>query len=218
MAGFRDDVVIVVEEEQVEEMLLRLVMATSTAGIAAWAKADIDPWLSRRAANRFDSEGDKASGGWKPLSALSQEWREMQGFPPDHPINVRTGALKDYVTRKADGFFYPNGAGGGRYLYPGDAVPFTNYIAAKLKTAQQGRKRGENKLFANATTPARPVLALDETDVLALTQSYANYLHAFVGAGAGTTTVSGTFGGAITTPSGGITRGQLFSAGGGNFS
>lgn len=214
--GFTDDVAIQVEEDQVLEMLFRLEVATSQVGIASWATTEIDPWLQMRAADRFDREGDAASGAWVPLSSFTSEWRDEGGFPAEHPINVRTGALRDYITHEAEGDWFTRGLNAGQYVWPGAALPYTNHITAKLKTAQLGVPRGENPKFPNSSTPRRPVVAVDATDMRALLESYANYVETFVGDGAGSMTVSGVFGGSISTPA--VARGAAFSEGGGNFS
>jgi hypothetical protein len=213
MPGFTDEVVIEVDEEQVLDMLFRLDVATSQIGFAAWATTEIDPWLQMRARDRFRGEGDGASGRWRPLTTLTQEWRAMQGYSPAHPINVRSGALRDYV-EGADGQWLSEGHEGGRYVWPEVALPYTNYIAAKLHTANVGRARGENRLFPNASTPKRPAVVADQTDLRALLESYATYVETFVGEHAGTFTVSGIFGGEISTP--GTVRGSTYSVGGGD--
>jgi hypothetical protein len=213
MAGFTDDVMIEVDEEQVLNMLFRLDVATSQIGFASWATTEIDPWLQMRARDRFKGEGDGASGKWRSLSTLTQEWRFMQGYPASHPINVRSGALRDYV-ESADGQWLSEGHEGGRYVWPEVALPYTNYIAAKLHTANVGRRRGENRLFPNASTPKRPAVVADQTDLRALLESYANYVETFVGESAGVVTVSGMFGGTINTPA--TVRGSAYSAGGGD--
>lgn len=213
--GFTDYVTVNVEEEQqVLDMLFRLEVATSQVGFAAWATTEIDPWFQMRAAQRFDSEGDAASGKWRPLTAVTQEWRDTMGYSPEHPINVRTGALKDYITSEAEGDWMTQGPEGGNYVWPGVALPYTDFIAAKLHTANIGRGPGENRLF-RSSTPKRPVVVADQVDLRALLESYSNYVETYVGEKAGVVSVSGVFGGQITTPA--RARGSAFSAGGGNF-
>jgi hypothetical protein len=215
--AFTDDVTIVVEDEQVRNVIYRLDIATMVIGMSMWANSVVDPWLQQRARNRFVAQGDGASGKWKPLTEFTQEWREMQGYSPD-PINIRSGALAEWLIFEADGTFMEVGNHAGVYYWPGVHLPYDDFIAAKLHTANIGRKRGENKMLPNATTPKRPVVAIDSTDVLALLTSYHDFIVEFVGERAGTITASGTFGGKVSAPPlPGSVRGTAYPGGGGNF-
>src|SRR5213079_679979 len=111
---------------------------TMVTGMQMWADSYVDPWLQMRAASRFAQEGDSASGKWKPLSGFTQEWRDLQGYPPEHPINLRSGAFEHFLTETADGTFQARGTGAGVYYWPGVHLPYDNHLTAKLKVSQQG--------------------------------------------------------------------------------
>lgn len=199
---------------------MRLDLATGMVGQRSWSETMVDPWLQKRAEYRFGNEGDAASGKWKPLTAFTNEWRDLQGYPVEHPINVRSGALENWLTGVADGTFLGSSSMSGTYYWPGVHLPYDDFITAKLEVAQVGSPPGRNKLFPNTTTPPRPVVAIDSTDVLALLTSFHDFIEAFVGENAGSVMAAGTFGGAVSPrPSApGSVRGvSVSSGGGGNF-
>lgn len=215
--AFTDDVsIFAVDDSQVREVLYRLDVATMVIGMRWWANATVDPWLQERAGQRFAEEGDGASGKWKPLTQFTQEWRDMQGYPPDHPINYRSGAFATWLANEADGTFMEVGNHEGVYYWPGVHLPYDDFLAAKLHTANIGRVTGENKLFPNTSTPARPAVKIDSTDVLALLTSYHDFIEDFVSEKAGVVTASGTFGGGVSSSSSlpGTVTGSAHSAGG----
>lgn len=216
MPAFTDTVVIEVDDTQVQQVLYRLELATSVVGQREWATTQIDPWMQARAASRFSAEGDDASGKWLPLTAFTREWRQMQGYPPAHPINERSGAFRDMMTG-VTGDFMPANSVSGDYYWPGVALAYDSHFTAKLKVAQQGARQGENKMLPNSVTPARPVVAINSVDVLGLLLSFHDYIEAFVGDTAASIFASGTFGGTVTGAPSGVT-GSTSSGGGGNFS
>ena len=163
-----------VDSHEVDLLLNACEAAFSRTGITVFLEAEMLPYLRGRAANRFGSEGDDASGMWAPLSDTTQEIRESMGFDPSHPINVRTGQLEDYIV---------NGSGDTRHrghtttmVYPGEA-PGDQWLEVKVRTAQAGKD--------SPATPPRPVLAVDETDAVQALTMLTYWLEAFVVAGAG---------------------------------
>ena len=133
----------------------RLILLLSPAGAASFLGTSVGPYLSKRAGERFANEGDDAVGGaWAPLKPGTVAIREEMGFPGEHPINVRTGELERWVV--GSGWdAYPFGAGAS-LRYPGTAP--TGTLKEKVVTAQRGRK--------DPDTVARPVLAVNEADML----------------------------------------------------
>lgn len=145
---------IVGDERGVQLMLDRIDSALSPVGLAQFLYGGVQPWLEQRAAERFASEGDDASGKWLPLAPATVEIRESQGFEGSHPINKRTGELEQYITQsQVDVTAAP---GVGTLRFPGRNAP-SKAVAEKLSTAQRGR--------TYPRTPARPVLALNEKDL-----------------------------------------------------
>src|SRR6478735_10713497 len=142
----------------VQAMLEHLDTALNPVAIASFLGAEISPYLGRRAKARFSNEGDDVVGGWRPLSAATQNIRAVgrsQGLwavGDAHPINVRTHRLEEYVT-SGIGNVTPNPAGA-ILQYPNPARA-NRETREKMKTAQQGR----------SNTPPRPVLAVNERDM-----------------------------------------------------
>lgn len=133
-------------------MLAIVELKLSPPALAGFLKSHVEPILEKRAAQRFASEGDAASGKWAALSPVTEHFRQTSGFPPSHPINRRTGELEDYITG-AGGDAMPLGLGA-ELVWP---KPPAGLVARKIKRAQVGDKR----------TPARPVMAVDEEDMVA---------------------------------------------------
>lgn len=154
----------VVTKDEVWDLFKSIEIAISPMGLERFLLTKAAPFIAARAAARFESEGDSASGGkWAPLSPatlqIRAEGREsgMWGVGDAHPINVRTQQMERYVT-SGIGEIIATGSGGVTLQYPGgDALSVTD----KLRTAQQGAPSSGNF----RATPARPVLALDYVDV-----------------------------------------------------
>lgn len=110
-------------------------------------------YLRKRAVERFDDEGDDASGKWTPLAEATVGIRESEGYPGAHPINKRTGELERYITSGGWPAFRqtPQMAS---LTWPGREP--SGELGRKFRTAQSGR--------AFPRTPARPVLAINERD------------------------------------------------------
>lgn len=138
---------------QVDAMLARISSVLSGPLFYAYM-AHLGEYVQGRTRDRFSSEGDDVTGKWHPLSSATQHWRVTQGFPADHPINRRTGQLEAYLTQGT--YSVTPNALGATMTYPG--TPAKGWTKEKLKTAQQGKQ--------SPATPARPVLGLNERDLL----------------------------------------------------
>jgi hypothetical protein len=121
--------------------------------------------LQSRAKDRFFREGDKASGAWARLKSSTHEIRINTGFVPDHPINERTGELREWAAESAGGGALSAGRGA-RFVYPA-VIP--KALAEKVITAQRGKAE-------KPRTVARPILALDETDAAVLTTMVGEFI------------------------------------------
>lgn len=142
------------DARDVMSMLSKLERAMEPSAIAVWLGTVVDPYIRKRARNRFKTEGDDVSGKWAPLLGPTQYFRASQGFSPEHPINVRTGALEAYITGSPNRLSVtPAGA---TLTLPGKAPKGTMY--SKVKTAQRGQ------LNPHPTVP-RPVLGVNERDL-----------------------------------------------------
>lgn len=140
---------------QVHQVLMRLQNALMPTGMMEFLRLHAYPHLQRRAADRFSSQGDDASGSWAPLAPATLEWRTALGYDPFGPINVRSGDLQDLVTGGTAPAFTTHGHGDITMNYLGN-MPSGDLMQA-LEGAQQGGKGSPQQ-------PARPVLAMNERD------------------------------------------------------
>jgi hypothetical protein len=146
----------------VEHVLHRLDIALSPKGLATFLQGEVDPYLRGRAEQRFSTEGDDVVGQWAPLKPATQNIRAELGYGPDHPINVRTGELMDYITQgNAATQMFPWGAG---ITLPGQ--PASGELLEKMIRAQAGDER----------TVPRPVLGMNENDLIAVLLLLARYI------------------------------------------
>lgn len=144
----------------VDNMLDRTAMGLSPQGLDQFLSGDAHDFFAEEIMMRFAFEGDSASGDWERLTEATQNIRMHAGYPGDGPINERSGDLLRFLTENLDVTQLPDGA---VMQIPGDA---SGEMERKIRHAQAGAKIGENPLFPNSSTPARPVLAVDEEDLL----------------------------------------------------
>lgn len=136
----------------------------SSVGLSLFLKTVVDPFVRNRIEQRFISEGDDVSGKWHPLTAATALIRTQKGFPPDHPINVRTGLMRQFLVGTP-----------GDVRASGPLVTLTHppptadgLMTQKISTAQAGKSRPQ--------TPARPVMGLNTNDALFITSELTAYL------------------------------------------
>lgn len=134
-----------------------------TTEVGVWMRDDLRNYLSKRASARFGSEGDDASGPWSPLKPSTEVTRAKHGFPPAHPINVRTHDLQNFILGSAGSVV---GAGTWQFIWPGD--PPSGALVDKMQTAQMGN--------VNPNTVPRPVVALGVTDYNGILDSLAAFI------------------------------------------
>jgi len=141
------------EDENVIQNL-KLVTERVGPGLQQFMQGDLADYLKNRAQNRFANEGDDAvGGGWAPLKASTEVRRASKGYPPSHPINVRSGDLRDYITTDSG-----NVSGGlAEWVLTWPGPPPSSELHEKTQTAQIG------KTFPS--TVPRPVIGLGTTDV-----------------------------------------------------
>lgn len=146
------------------EVLAHLRDRLDPGGLADFLEKVIEPYIKLRIENRFLSEGDDVVGKWHPLAVATHLIRASLGFPPDHPINVRTNEMRNFlVTSRSD------------IKIQGPEVELTHPpptgnrgLSEKIKTAQQGK--------SSPRTQPRAVLGLNENDLLFITSELAAYL------------------------------------------
>lgn len=153
------------DRSRVDAVVQKLESKIEPAGLAMFLQTVVDPFLRNRIDNRFGGEGDDVSGNWHPLAQSTQMIRASYGFPPSHPINKRTGKLHSQLVNSSSDV-KPNGFGATlTHPAPGTLDTITT---KKLTTAQMGSSR--------PPTRPRPVLGVNENDLLFVTSSLAAYL------------------------------------------
>lgn len=160
-----DEMIFSVEDKDVLQTIAKIEALLSSEGMSVFLGATLGPYLSKRAKERFQNEGDDVSGPWAALSNATISIREEAGFGAG-PINHRTGQLEDWVV---DGGWnaYPTGFGASM-RYP-KREP-SGELRSKLETAQIGKKHPD--------TPARRVLGVNEADLLFLSTALAGAIEA----------------------------------------
>jgi len=152
-----------------QRLVVKLRAAMAPPAIAGWMQSSVTTILRVRAAERFSEEGDSASGKWAQLSPVTVKIRQAMGVGGAHPINVRSGGLRAFVIgANAD---IASSEGGVLFNWPD--TPPKGKLSDKLDTAQHG----------NARAPARPVIAVDETDAELIAKSLALHIRAIMGSG-----------------------------------
>jgi hypothetical protein len=161
------DVSIIGTTKGVQAQLEALDTALNPLAVAAFLGAEVAPYLQQRAKARFADEGDDVVGRWLPLKEATERIRlagAEQGLwnvGPAHPINVRTHEMEEYVTSGL-GELLPT-AFGAVLNYPRPRQ--SSSLRAKMKGAQQGTSDGR--------TPPRPVIGLNERDLIFVLQALA---------------------------------------------
>lgn len=157
----------VMQDKDAENMLNKVEYLLQSTGLALFLGEEVGPYLRERAQARFKGEGDDVVGKWAPLKPATRMIRANNpNWPvgPDHPINVRTGELEDWVTQSAWDA-HPTGMGA-TLKYPSKNP--TGELRKKVVTAQKGK--------AFPSTVARPVLGVNPADLVFVTTRLAFYL------------------------------------------
>lgn len=155
---------IYVDPQDAVARMYRIGNRLSMLGLQSFMHGVVVPWLQMRAADRFANEGDDAVGQWTPLKQATMYLRMNQGFPAAHPINVRTGQMRNFILGAHGNVTAAPGVASLNWPGPTGRV---KSIDEKIRTAQMGKP--------NPATVARPVLGVSMTDtifVMAATTAY----------------------------------------------
>lgn len=152
----------VADTAQVNAELARLMMRLRQSSLRIFMQDKVRPFINQRTRDRFRTEGDDASGKWEQLQLTTGRIRMFKGYPPLHPINVRSGQLRNFVTTSSR--VSNVGRYGASLTFPG-ALP-RGELRNKLEIAQVGGRGKQSRHHAgpNRAAPARPVLALGFVD------------------------------------------------------
>jgi hypothetical protein len=154
-----------VQLQDVDRAVRTLEEAISEGTLSRFFQAEVGPWLSHRARERFANEGDDAVGDWAPLSQATIRVKRSMGYL-SQGINRRTGQLEDWAT---DGSFDAQAtADGGKFNYPRKKP--TGRLKKKVSGAQNGTDRA----------PARPVVGFSDLDAEIILQMFAHHLESIV--------------------------------------
>jgi len=153
-----------VEPSDTDRMFDFLTAKMSNVGLVAFMRDDVRPYLNERARARFAGEGDGVTGSWMPLRPATVGMREKAGFPGEHPINVRTGKMRRFVT-ESQGTVFAGTYGAVAFSTPRKT---SGVMADKLRTAQEGD--------AKTRTVARPVIGLGPEDATHIRDLFRKYL------------------------------------------
>jgi len=155
----------VVDKTSTAILLIEQIQTRLTGdALSNFMRQSVIPWLRDRADRRFDTEGDEVSGKWQALSPATANIRDWFGYGPYHPINVRTGEMRNHVTHAAGAITQLGNSA--ELIWPGD--PTSGMLTEKIKTAQTGK--------SSPSTPARPVIGLGILDEKAITADLAAYV------------------------------------------
>lgn len=152
--------VIEANADEVHRMLNSVHSAVDTEAMTDFLTQDVNEHLVDRILARFQYEGDVASGDWKPLAESTQQIRRELGYPASGPVNERTTDMETFLLSGT--FDMLLDGVGATLIVPG---PINDpVLEKKIRTAQEGSN--DNPLPGTGPTPPRPVLALDDQDVV----------------------------------------------------
>jgi hypothetical protein len=171
LPGPQVDIEIMGDTRQVDNMLRSLYTAFEDDNLGYDFLQDyVDPILRQTTEQRFASEGDAVSGPWAPLAPATVNMRGGRA----HPINVRTGAMKQYlVDSDPDISVHSLGA---TMWSPGKTG--SKKLQDKVRIAQEGGTTPTGR-----PVPARPVLGAGEQDLARIMVAMSMYLAKHVATG-----------------------------------
>lgn len=137
------------------------------AGLRSLLIDTVKPYLQERAVERFERQGDDASGRWAQLAPATQRFRKYYAnrdglsIGPAGPINVRVGYFKDYVTQTHSIRYSERFA---QLTIPSNKpIGRGMFLSRKLRHAQLGGTGMTGRKF-----PARPVAVINGRDKTAI--------------------------------------------------
>lgn len=154
----------IIEAESAEAFIEKMELALGPERITEFLEGPTNEWITNRAHERFDHEGDSASGEWGGLSQATVDIREALGYG-DGPINERTGQLRRWAVSSGT-ITEEEGSIGG--IWPGDDP--VGQLIPKVEHARKGGISDWGNPF-----PARPVVAFDAEDVTGIALAFARW-------------------------------------------
>lgn len=161
-------VLVRVQKDEVLLKLGRLDRALSGDMLEGFLKNAAVPEMQERSNINFEEQGT-SEGPWDALKEITQQYRAQQGYNPAFPINVRSGAMRDFVTSSPG--VSRSLSDGAEVTFPGPAPD--GGVETKFETAQIGDSR----------TVPRPVVTLDAQDAATMLGFLDAWIHLFVETG-----------------------------------
>lgn len=144
---------IVIDDQEVNRMIDSVWDAVSGQSLVRFLRGPVHDHFEEEIVQRFAHQGDAKSGHWPDLSEATVGIRGS-----DWPVNIRTEEMFQTLTEESD---YEMGEFFAQMDLPG---PVDEVTEQKLITAAEGRTTNPIPNFG--PTPARPVLAADESDMM----------------------------------------------------
>lgn len=165
------DIVMTVDKKDADRKFARLMQRINPSGLRLFLEGPTRAHLARRMVQRFQSEGDDASGKWQALRESTAMIRSYLGYGAWGPINRRTGALYSYATSS----FLRTDAAGATLEMPGRGGSAN--VREKMRVAQQGgSSQSARKTGPNRPTPARPIAVISGMDQRVITTELMDWI------------------------------------------
>lgn len=165
--------------EAVDKILDDVVRAVSPPALIGFLNSWVSPYFEDQIVDRFAGLGDDGTPGgtWAPLAESTMRIRHALGYFDDYAINERSGDLVEWLAMTRDFAMIPGGA---QMTLP-DEGEGSGELWHKLKVAQVGHTQTSNEMIPGAYTPPRPVLSMNETDLLAVTKMLHIFIFNYIG-------------------------------------
>lgn len=155
--------VVDIDAKSVQKKLNAAANAIEPQAISYFNNVVVTQLLQLYAAERFRGEGTTngvgtSVGKWAPLRPYTQDERERLGFPRQHPINKRTGELKDWITGSAGMQVAQE-----LFIWPARMPPNNSSLHFAYACAQTGRK-------TSAPHPPRKIAAVGQYEAETFSQ------------------------------------------------
>lgn len=154
-------------QDQLDSSLGLLEESLSGVSLSRYLRSGGVEALQERVRARFAGEGDAASGDWADLRAATVRRRIAAGYPGSNPINVRTGAMQQWLA--GDRGAHLSGPSTAEAVWPGPGGD----LEGRYATAQIGS--------SNPRTVPRPVVAANLIDLRLLLSGIAEHIAAMSG-------------------------------------
>lgn len=168
-----------VDAESVLKLLNDVERSVAPPALAFFLSSMVSPYFEDQIVDRFAGlGGDGVPGGsWAPLQESTVRIRHALGFYDDYAINERSGDLLEWIAMSREFTQTPIGAG----MSIPDEDEGNGELWHKLKVAQVGHVQSASEMIPGAYTPPRPVLTMNDEDLIAVTKMLHIFVMNFIG-------------------------------------